>query len=118
VSLTGCTLTVACYVSSDLYFEVRDAVAGLLISGAHHGGTGQVTFWGYRGLLLAETLEVNHGRARLKPLRLFERQRATETEAFQALERRIAQRFDSLVGRLDGRAASDGLSPFAPSRAS
>lgn len=101
VELEGATLRVACFVSQDSFLDLRDELAFLFTSAAPCRGTGSLTLIGYEGVILGEQLLCQNGQGRLTRLTLTAMQLVTASEAFAALERRIHERFHSLVGRLE-----------------
>lgn len=102
VSLVGGRLSVASYVSEDRFRETSQALALLIASAAGFGGVGEVFFCGYQGIRFGERISVRAGRAAYASLPAEELAWLERLPAFQALDARIHERYDSLVGRRAG----------------
>lgn len=97
-TLSDGRLELACYVGEDTFREVSQALALLAASTAEFGAVGQVTFAGYRGIRFGERVVVLGGRAHFRVLAPEVIRELEELPSFEALDRRIHERFESLVG--------------------
>ncbi|MFO0593761.1 MAG: hypothetical protein U0228_00585 [Myxococcaceae bacterium] len=122
VSLTDGKLEVACYVREDTFRETSQALGLLFGSAAAFGGTGELHFSGYQGIRFAERVTVRGGRAQFARLTGETIAKVELNKQFQALDARIHERFDSLVGRqrpageLDARGSRWSVNPFTGRR--
>lgn len=116
VSLVEGRLTVECYVSEDPYRESSTALALLFASAAAFGGTGELTFYGYQGIRFGERLRLAAGSCTFASLSQHELGSVERAPGFVALDARIHERFDSLLGReprpLDPRRSRLVIHPF------
>ncbi len=102
VTLVAGRLIVACYVSEDRFRETSQALALLVASAAPFGGVGELCCSGYQGIRFGERITVRAGRATWSTLPADELSWLERLPAFQALDARIHERFDRLVGRPGG----------------
>lgn len=115
VELEGSRVTVQCYASEDTYRETSQLLTTLFASAAGFAGLGELYFSGYRGLRFGECLTVRGGHATSASLSAEALTQLEFHSAYAALEARIHQRFDSLVGRApvgDARGARWVINPF------
>ncbi len=99
VRRAGGTLEVTCFASEDVYRDTSQALAVLFASAAAWGGSGELTFLGYRSIQFGERVTVARTRATWRRLTRQEQVAAQRSKAFKALDVRIHARFDELVGR-------------------
>jgi hypothetical protein len=99
VRLEGERLTVQCYASEDTFRATSQALGLLFGSSAAHGGLGELCFAGYQGIRFGERLTVRFGRTTFRTFTEEELARLEQEPAFQALDARIHERYDALVGR-------------------
>jgi hypothetical protein len=90
---------VGCFVADDPYRETCQALAMLFASASSFGGSGSLVFFGYQGIRFGERLVVNAAGVALTQLSSRELEAVEHMPAFRALDARIHERFDSLVGR-------------------
>lgn len=102
VTLADGRLHVACYVSEDRFRETSQALALLVASAAPFGGVGELHLSGYQGIRFGERVAVKAGRATWSKLPADELSWLERLPAFQKLDARIHERYDSLVGRASG----------------
>lgn len=102
VTLVDGRLLVACYVSEDRFRETSQALALLVASAAAFGGVGELCYSGYQGIRFGERVTVRAGRASWTALPAEEVSWLERLPPFQALDARIHERFDLLVGRESG----------------
>jgi hypothetical protein len=103
VNLVDGQVTVECYVSEDPYRETSQALALLFASSAAFGGVGELTFYGYQGIRFGERLTVMAGQASFHKLCNDDLSAVERAKPFTALDAKIHERFDALVGRPSGR---------------
>ena len=99
VSLLEGQLTVECYASEDTFRSTSQALALLFASSAAFGGLGELCYSGYQGIRFGERLLVRGGRGTFTRVNGLELARLEQQKAFVALDAKIHERFDSLVGR-------------------
>lgn len=99
VSLQEGEVTVQCYASEDTFRATSQALALLFASSAAFGGLGELCYTGYQGIRFGEQLLVRGGRGTFRRVAGDELARLEQQKAFLALDARIHERYDSLVGR-------------------
>ena len=117
VTLREGQLTVGCYVTEDTFRSTSQALALLFASSAAYGGLGELCFSGYQGIRFGERLLVRAGRGTFSRIASDELAKLEQLKAFIALDAKIHERFDSLVGRttsgpLDSRRSKWIIHPF------
>lgn len=100
VCLSEGQLTVQCYVTEDTYRSTSQALALLFASSAAFGGLGELCYSGYQGIRFGERLLVRAGRGTYTRVSGLELAKLEQQKAFLALDVKIHERFDSLVGRV------------------
>ena len=121
VSLQGGQLTVSCYASEDTFRETSLALSLLFASSAAFGGLGELCFTGYQGIRFGERLLVRGGQGTFQKVTNEELSRLELHAGFMALDRKIHERYDKLVGRrpaapVDPRRARWVVHPFTGRR--
>jgi hypothetical protein len=99
VALCEGALTVSCYASEDTFRETSQALALLFASSAAYGGLGELLYSGYQGIRFGERLQVRAGVGTFSRLSSEDLARLELRPAFLALDAKIHERFDRLVGR-------------------
>ena len=99
VALQEGELTVNCYASEDTFRETSQALALLFASSAAYGGLGELTYSGYQGIRFGERLLVRAGHGTFTRISTEDLARLEQRPAFVALDAKIHERFDRLVGR-------------------
>ncbi len=113
-------LDVTCFVADDPYRDTCQALATLFASASAFGGSGMLTFFGYQGIRFGERLVVSSSGVTLTQLNTRELEAVEASPAFRAVNARIHERFDALVGRPQvapgTRGLSWGIHPFTGRR--
>jgi hypothetical protein len=117
VTLQDGRLDVSCYVGEDTYRETTQALGMLFGSAASYGGVGELHFAGYQGIRFGERITVRSGRSMFTRLMSEDLARLEQHKGFRALDQKIHERFDVLVGRplqegLDPRRSRWVVNPF------
>jgi hypothetical protein len=99
VRLNEGQLVVECYATEDNFRATSQALALLFASSAAFGGLGELCYSGYQGIRFGERLLVRAGRGTFTRVSGVELARLEQQKAFLALDAKIHERFDSLVGR-------------------
>ena len=99
VTHVGAHIDVTCFVADDPYRDTCQALALLFASASAFGGAGTLTFFGYQGIRFGERLTVSSSGVALHQLTNRELEAVEASAPFKALDRKIHERFDSLVGR-------------------
>lgn len=110
---------VACFVADDPYRDTCQALAMVFASAAAFGGSGTLTFFGYQGIRFGERLTVSSAGVALSQMSSKELEGVEHSPAFLALDARIHERFDVLVGRPSlesGARVRWGINPFTGRR--
>lgn len=111
---------VSCFVADDPYRDTCQALAMLFASAAAFGGSGSLTYFGYQGIRFGERLAVSSAGVTLGQLNTRELEAVEQSPAFLAIDARIHQRFDTLVGRPalqpKARGVRWGIHPFTGRR--
>lgn len=122
VTLSGGRVEVQCYAGEDTFRETSQALALLFASASHFGGTGELFYAGYQGIRFGERLVVQGEHVRFGRIANDELARLEQHRGFQALDAKIHERFDALVGRpspegpLDPRRSQWIIHPFTGRR--
>lgn len=115
VSLEDGRVTMQAYASEDTYRQTSQALALLMASAAEFGGVGELHFAGYQGIRFGERFVVRSGRCTFSRLSADELTQMEFQSGYAALEARIHERFDVLVGRTpstDVRGSRWVINPF------
>lgn len=117
VRLSEGQLTVGCYATEDTFRSTSQALALLFASSAAYGGLGELCFSGYQGIRFGERLLVRAGRGTFTRIASDELAKLEQLRAFIALDAKIHERFDTLVGRpttgpVDARRSKWVIHPF------
>lgn len=99
VAHEGTRVAMQCFVSEDAYRATCQALAMLVASVEAFGGSGELTLFGYQGIRFGERVRVRGGETVYETLGREGQARVERSRAFRALDARIHQRFDELVGR-------------------
>jgi len=99
VAHEGTRVAMQCFVSEDAYRATCQALAMLVASVAPFGGSGELTLFGYQGIRFGERVRVRGGDTVYECLDREAQGKVERSKAFRALDARIHQRFDELVGR-------------------
>lgn len=109
-------LTLRAYLGEDAWRECAQVVGLLFASAGAFGGHGAATMTGYQGIRFGEVVKVEKGEVRHASLTTEGLWAVERSPAYQAVDERIHQRFDGLVGRpgapLDARNARWAVHPF------
>jgi len=95
----GAALEVGCFVCEDVYRATCQPLAVLFASAAEFGGSGELTFLGYRTIQFGDRLTSSKGQTVFRRLSRVEQEAAERSRPFKLLDARIHARFDALVGR-------------------
>lgn len=106
VSHVGAHVDVSCFVADDPYRDTCQALAMLFASASAFGGSGALTFFGYRGIRFGERLTVSSAGVTLHQMSTRELETVEASASFKDLDRTIHERFDSLTGRPSAGTAS------------
>jgi hypothetical protein len=118
VTLQDGKLDVSCYVGEDTYRETTQALGMLFGAAASFGGVGELHFAGYQGIRFGERITVRGGRSLFTRLMSEDLARLEQHKGYRALDAKIHERFDALVGRpplagsLDARRSKWVINPF------
>ncbi len=116
----GSRVEVGCFVADDPYRDTCQALAMVFASAAAFGGSGTLTFFGYQGIRFGERLSVSSAGVTLSVMGTKELEGVEHLPAFLALDARIHERFDALVGRpaleAGARNVRWGINPFTGRR--
>lgn len=100
VTLLEGRLELQCYVGEDTFRETSQALALLFASASLFGGVGELHFAGYQGIRFGERLVVQGEQVRFGRISSDELARLEHHRGFLALDAKIHERFDALVGRV------------------
>lgn len=109
-------VVVRAFVSDDTWRDAAQVVAQLFASAAAFGGHGQLTLTGYQGIRFGEQITVEKGAATFTALAHQTLSQVEQQPAFKAIDQRIHEKFDGLVGRpgapMDARRSKWVVHPF------